>query len=53
MTRKETIWYVNHTFEVTKEELCNNGRFDEAKEFETAQNMAIEALSAEAVQRGW
>lgn len=47
MTREEAIWYVNHTFEVTKEELCNNGRFDEAKEFEIAQNMAIEALSAE------
>ena len=44
MTREEAVWYVNHAFEVTKEELCNSGRFDEAKEFEIAQNMAIEAL---------
>lgn len=44
MNKQEAIWYVNHTFEVTKEELCNNGRFDEAKEFETAQNTAIKAL---------
>lgn len=45
MTREEAVWYVNHTFEIIKEELCNSGRFDEAKEFEIAQNMAIEALS--------
>ena len=44
MTREEAVWYVNHTFEIIKEELCNSGRFDEAKEFEIAQNMAIEAL---------
>lgn len=44
MNKQEAIWYVNHTFEVTKEELCNSGRFDEAKEFEIAQNMAIKAL---------
>ena len=49
MTREEAVWYVNHTFEIIKEELCNSGRFDEAKEFEIAQNMAIEALSADAV----
>ena len=52
MTREEAVWYVNHTFEIIKEELCNSGRFDEAKEFEIAQNMAIEALSVEVVQ-GW
>lgn len=34
MTREEAVWYVNHTFEIIKEELCNSGRFDEAKEFE-------------------
>jgi len=44
MPREEAVWYVNHTFEIIKEELCNSGRFDEAKEFEIAQNMAIEAL---------
>ena len=47
MTREEAVWYVNHTFEIIKEELCNSGRFDEAKEFEIAQNITIEALSTE------
>ena len=51
MTREEAVWYVNHTFEVTKEELCNNGRFDEATEFEIAQNMAIEALQEPEIVR--
>lgn len=49
MTREEAIWYVNHTFEIIKEELCNNGRFDEAKKFEIAQNMAIEAIKKQTV----
>jgi hypothetical protein len=47
MTREEAIWWVNHLFEIRKEEYWNNGAVEDAKEVETAQNMAIEALQRE------
>ena len=47
MTREEAIWWVNHLFEIRKEEYWNKGAVEDAKEVETAQNMAISALSAE------
>lgn len=45
MTRDEAIWWVNHLFEIRKEEYFNKGMMKDAKEVEEAQYMAIEALS--------
>lgn len=45
MTREEAIWWVNHLFEIRKEEYFNKGIIEDAKEVEEAQHMAIEALS--------
>lgn len=44
MTREEAIWWVNHLFEIRKEEYFNKGIMEDAKEVEEAQHMAIEAL---------
>lgn len=46
MTREKAIWWVNHLFEIRKEEYFNKGIMEDAKEVEEAQHMAIEALSA-------
>ena len=53
MTRKEAIWWVNHLFEIRKEEYFNKGMMKDAKEVEEAQTMVLEALSVEAVQGEW
>ena len=45
MTREEAIWWVNHLFEIRKEEYFNKRMMQDAKEVEQAQHMAIEALS--------
>jgi len=47
MTREEAIWWVNHLFEIRKEEYFNKSMMEDAKEVEQAQHMAIEALSAD------
>jgi len=44
MTREEAIWWVNHLFEIRKEEYFNKSMMEDAKEVEQAQHMAIEAL---------
>lgn len=44
MTKEEAIWWVNHLFEIRKEEYFNKGTMEDAKEVEEAQCMAIEAL---------
>lgn len=46
--REQAIWWVNQAFDVTKEKLWNDGMADEAKDVETARNMAIEALQKQA-----
>ena len=45
MTKEEVIWWVNHLFEIQKEEYFNKGMMKGVKEVEEAQTMAIEALS--------
>ena len=45
MTKEDAIWWVNHLFEIRKEEYFNKGMMKDAKEVEEAQDMAIEALS--------
>ena len=44
MTKEETIWWVNHLFEIRKEEYFNKGMMEDVKEVEEAQHIAIEAL---------
>ena len=44
MTREEAIWWVNHLFEIRKEEYFNKGMMKDAKEVEEAQHIAIYAL---------
>lgn len=44
MTREEAIWWVNHLFEIQKEEYFNKRMMEDAKEVEEAQHMAIDAL---------
>lgn len=34
MTREEAIWWVNHLFEIRKEEYFNKGMMKDAKEVE-------------------
>ena len=51
MTREEAIWWVNHLFEIRKEEYFNKGMMKDAKEVEEAQAMVLEALSADAVHK--
>ena len=50
MTREEAIWWVNHLFEIRKEEYFNKGMMKDAKEVEEAQTTVLKALSDEA---GW
>lgn len=50
MTREEAIWWVNHLFEIRKEEYFNKGMMKDAKEVQEAQHIAIEALSVDAVE---
>lgn len=50
MTREEAIWWVNHLFEIRKEEYFNKGIMEDAKEVEEAQHMAIEALECERIK---
>lgn len=45
MTREEAKVWVNRLFYIEKEALWNKGFYDDAKEVDQAQNMAIEALS--------
>lgn len=52
MTREEAIWWVNHLFEIRKEEYFNKGMMEDAKEVEEAQRMAIEALKQKPVKHG-
>lgn len=47
MTREEAIWWVNHLFEIRKEEYFNKGMMEDAKEVEEAQTMVLEALQRE------
>ena len=48
MTKEEeAIWWVNHLFEIRKEEHFNKGMMEDAKEVEQAQHLVISALSAE------
>ena len=44
MTREEAIWWVNHLFEIRKEEYFNKGMMKDAKEVEEAQHIVISAL---------
>lgn len=44
MTREEAIWWVNHLFEIRKEEYFNKGMMKDAKEVEEAQHIVIYAL---------
>lgn len=53
MTREGAIWWVNHLFEIRKEEYFNRGMMKDAKEVETAQKMAIEALSSDAIAKAY
>lgn len=49
MTKEEAIWWVNHLFEIRKEEYFNKGMMEDAKEVEEAQHMVIEGLQNEGV----
>lgn len=49
MTKEEAIWWVNHLFEIRKEEYFNKGMMEDAKEVEEAQHMAIESLKNEPI----
>ena len=49
MTREEAIWWVNHLFEIQKEEYFNKRMMEDAKEVEEAQHMAIDALKCEPI----
>lgn len=53
MKREEVIWWVNHLFEIRKEEYFNKGMMKDAKEVEEAQTMVLEALSAESEPGEW
>lgn len=44
MTREEAIWWVNHLFEIRKEEYFNKGMMKDAKEVEEAQHIVIYVL---------
>lgn len=45
MKREECTWWVNHLFNIAKVSEWNKGHVEDAKEIETAQQMAIDALS--------
>ena len=47
MTREEAIQWVNHLFEIRKEEYFNKGMMTDAKEVEEAQTMVLEALQTD------
>ena len=44
MKREECTWWVNHLFNIAKVSEWNNGHVEDAREIETAQQMAIDAL---------
>ena len=45
MTREEAIWWVNHLFEIRKEEYFNKGMLQDAREVDEARQIVIYALS--------
>lgn len=50
MTREDAIWWVNHLFEIRKEEYFNKGMMKDAKEVDEAQHIVIYALQTDVVR---
>lgn len=52
MTREDAIWWVNHLFEIRKEEYFNKGMLQDAREVDKARQIVIYALQTEVVRCG-
>lgn len=50
MTREDAIWWVNHLFEIRKEEYFNKGMLQDAREVDKARQIVIYALQTEVVR---
>lgn len=51
MTRQEAIWYANHVFNIVIERCLNAQNLKEAREFDEAKQIVIEALQHEQERR--
>lgn len=53
MTRQEAIWHANHVFNIVIERCINAQNLKEAREFDEAKQIVIEALEQEPKQGKW
>lgn len=53
MTRKEAIWHANHVFNIVIERCINAQNLKEAREFDEAKQIVIEALEQEPKRGKW
>ena len=51
MTRAEAIWHANHVFNIVIERCINAQNLKEAREFDEAKQIVIEALGQEPIVR--
>ena len=47
MTRQEAVWHANHVFNIVIERCINAQNLKEAREFDEAKQIVIEALEQE------
>jgi acetyl-CoA carboxylase beta subunit len=53
MTRAEAVWHANHVFNIVIERCINAQNLKEAREFDEAKQIVIEALEQEPKQGKW
>lgn len=53
MTRQEAVWHANHVFNIVIERCINAQNLKEAREFDEAKQIVIEALEQEPKRGKW
>ena len=53
MTRQEAVWHANHVFNIVIERCINAQNLKEAREFDEAKQIVIEALEQEPKRGHW
>lgn len=53
MTRQEAVWHANHVFNIVIERCINAQNLKDAREFDEAKQIVIEALEQESKRGHW
>lgn len=53
MTRQEAVWHANHVFNIVIERCINAQNLKDAREFDEAKQIVIEALEQEPMRGKW